>query len=50
MTTAVRSRAMAPVIVALAIDMVGTGIFLPVSLLYFIVVAGIPPPAPWASA
>ncbi|GAA1661302.1 MFS transporter [Fodinicola feengrottensis] len=33
---------MAPVIVALAIDMVGTGIFLPVSLLYFIVVAGIP--------
>jgi MFS family permease len=33
---------MSPVIGALAIDMVGTGIFIPVSLLYFIVVAGIP--------
>jgi MFS family permease len=33
---------MRPVVVALAIDMVGTGIFVPVSLLYFIVVAGIP--------
>ncbi len=33
---------MAPVIATLVIDSIGTGIYLPVSLLYFIVVAGIP--------